>query len=172
MTTEEMRIDDVQLRDGDAERLAIEVAVTNPSQRTLHVHATPRRVQYDPATRVLAVELTDENLPTDTLSAVRPLPRFKAVDPDATTTLRIQLPRVMHRLSGDAPDGLPVIETLPIHEADEIEVRIGWSDTPFYPDPRERKAEADTDIAKWQKGLATARTQRANWKSPPDATSA
>jgi hypothetical protein len=151
--SDDLRIDDVRLRE-DHDQVVVEIAVTNLSQRTLHAHVTPRMVHYDPDTRALAVELTDENMRTDVLSTARQLPRFKAVDPGSESTLKVTLPRIMHQMASEARDGEPVIETLPIHEAQSVKVSVAWSDTPFYPDPRDRGERAPSDVVTWQKGLA------------------
>ena len=167
---DQFQIDDLRLQEQDQD-VVIEIDVTNNTARTLHAHVTPRKVRYDVETRALAIELTDENLPTDTLSTHGLLPRFKAIDPKAHTTIQVRLPRIMHRLGAQTNNGAPVIDTLPIHEAQNLQATVAWSDTPFYPDPRERTRGEPSDVAKWQKGSAigTARVVRA--EPPRDGTS-
>ena len=162
--TDDLRIDDVRLRE-DEKQVVVEIAVTNPSQRTLHAHVTPRKVHYDIDTRALSIELTDENLRTDVLTTARQLPRFKAVDPGSESILKVTLPRIMHQMASEARDGEPVVETLPIHEAQSVTVSVAWSDSPFYPDPRDRAEQAESDVVTWQKGVAIG--QGGAGKRPP-----
>ena len=80
----------------------------------------------------------------------------------------LRLPRVLTRIAGANNQGAPVIERFRIDEADDVDVEVGWSDTPFYRDPRPKLAEDAHPAAQlrtWERGLATARAPLA--KGPP-----
>jgi len=148
-----LRIDRVRLREElERKEVVIEVDLVNELERTVHVHATPRIVNYDPATHHLAVEMSDEHLNREIPSKALRRPKFKAVDPQRKSTMRIRLPRIIHRLGPGPDERVPGIESLPIHEATDIDVAVAWSDTPFYPDPRDGGETKLGDVVKWQQG--------------------
>ena len=79
---------------------------------------------------------------------------------DDATTIELRLPRVLTRIAGANDQGAPVLERFRIDEADEVEVEVGWGDTPFYRDPRPalaRDAHPAAQLRNWESGLATAR---------------
>src|SRR4051794_39374458 len=150
-----LRISDVSMRD-DGVTVSINIEFDNPTNQTLHVYATPRKVQYDAATRTLTVYLTDRN--TDQLQGGMIVhPKLRAIDPKEKTVVTITLPRVMNRLAGSegTPIATPKFERLPIHEADTIEVFVAWGDQPFYPDarPTRRAATVKEQLVLWEKGV-------------------
>jgi hypothetical protein len=113
-------------------------------------------------------QLTDRHADTSSDASTFVLPEFTAVDPHGTTTLELRLPRVLTRIAGANDQGAPVIERFRIDEADDVEVEVGWSDTPFYRDPRPKLAEDAHPVAQlrtWERGLATARAPLAKGPS-------
>jgi hypothetical protein len=148
-----LRVSAVRLRDDTARgRVVIDIDVLNELDRTAHVHATPRIVKYDAATHHLLIELSDENLDTELLASAVTTPKFKAIDPRSKTTMHARLPRHMHQLVAGTDPRVPDVATLHIHEAEQVEVRLAWSDTPFYPDPRDDAERGGVSVNAWQKG--------------------
>ena len=154
----EMAIRSVRGRDTGS-TLAISVELRNDSDRTLHAVREARRVTYDPIARVLDVGVVPGQPEPQTSSFV--LPSFTSVDPHSSMTIEVALPRFLTRLNGATPQGAPIIERVPIHEATAVTVEVAWSDTPFYRDPRQTGMGTDRPIAEqlrnWQSGIAEGR---------------
>jgi hypothetical protein len=61
------------------------------------------------------------------------------------------LPKTIVKLSGaPSPTGETTFEEHEVAAADEIELEIGWSDTPYYRDPRD-KSRGNYPISSWEK---------------------
>ena len=156
MNEEALSIEDIALHRRD-ERVALRIALQNGSDRTLHAYATPRRIEYDRDTRLLEVDLTDENREPPPAGSVFVRPKFVAVDPGGDRTIELSLPEVMHRIGPESDQKSLAFEALPIHEATSVKVRLAWSDTPFYPDVREPRKPPLEQLKGWQKGTARAK---------------
>ena len=159
----------------DGELLTVNIELRNPSNRTLHAYAVVRKIDYDPATKTLKLELTDRNVSTDLIAGMFVLPRLTTIDPNGTATVTIKLPRVITRLAASAEDKQPAFEQLPIHEAQNVEVHIAWSDKPFYADERPakgaaRKRDVIDQLRNWEKGLAVARSSNIKRVTSPEST--
>jgi hypothetical protein len=148
------------------ESIVVRLELTNNSDRTLHAYRVARKVLYDPATGTLQVGLTDREADSTTEDASTfVLPEFTSIDPHGSTTIELQLPRVLTRIGGVSAQGAPVIERVPIHEATEVMVEVGWSDTPFYRDPRparQEDAHPAVQLRTWERGLAIGRAPLAH----------
>lgn len=128
--------------------IEIAIRLRNPLARAVHYIADVRAMLFDPATRRLRVQLSDRGRESP-LGGVMVLPRFRMVDPHGEALVTIQLPRTIVRLAGDSPpDGLQFEEHV-ITEALAIDVEMGWSDTPFYNDPREG-ARGESPVSAWE----------------------
>lgn len=120
------------------------------TDRALHYVSQPRAIVRDDATGAFEVRLTDEGrepIP----GAVHLLPSFDRVDPSSTALLTVKLPDTIVRMSPTAgPNGEIQVEELPLGTDAIIEVVIGWSDTAYYPDPREREGTAGEPHSGWE----------------------
>lgn len=135
-----------EIKDG----VELSVRIRNPLNRAIHYIADVRGLIFDPATRRLRVQLSDQGREL-VPGGVMILPRFRTVDPNSETLMTVRLPKTIVKLAGTpTPDGEVRFEEHAIADADEIELDIGWSDTPFYPDPRE-KARTTPPVAAWEK---------------------
>ncbi|MGH9970754.1 MAG: hypothetical protein ACREBG_23590 [Pyrinomonadaceae bacterium] len=126
------------------------VRLRNPLDRALHYIADVRGMIFDPATRRLRVQLSDQGreLPP---GGVLMLPRFRTIDPHSEAVMKVRLPKTILKLaSTPSPTGEVVFQEHAVADADEIELDIGWSDTPFYPDPRD-KSRATPPVEAWEK---------------------
>ncbi|MBF9128960.1 hypothetical protein I0C86_08175 [Plantactinospora sp. S1510] len=136
---------------------AIELAVelSNPSpDRAVHYISDLRAIVFDDATGRFLVRLTDEGrelIPSTTGA----LPRFAQVDPASTAVLSLRLPEEIVRMRvPEIPTAEVELERHELGPDAEIEVVIGWSDTPFYPDTRGRRSSAPSSAVEWEKGQA------------------
>ena len=139
------------VRDVDDE-LEVVVDVANPTDRSVHYIAEVLAIDYDPNTRRLRLRLSDRGrAPVMELGALEPT--FRTVEPHGEASLALRLPRTMIRLAPqDEPSPEPRFEERTIAEATEVEVEIGWSRTPYYPDVRERPQPLEA----WEEGTARA----------------
>jgi hypothetical protein len=151
--SDELAVKDVRLRPA-GERVAVEIPVANGADRTLHAYATARKILYDPSTKKLTLELTDEGAGPLMLGGTFVFPKFVAVDPGQERTIELDLPAVIHRMAPGADQPSPTIENLPIHEATSADVKLAWSDTPFYPEARETEKTPLDQLQEWQTGTA------------------
>ena len=159
--SDELTLGSVKARVTD-EAIVLTIELVNDTDRTLHAYREARRVQYDEASGTLRVGLTDREASANGTSGSFVLPRMASVDPHGTATIEVRLPRVITRIGGVTAQGAPLIERVPIHEAGEVLIELGWSDTPFYKDPRtaaRRKAHPAKQLARWERGLATGRAK-------------
>lgn len=128
------------------------VRLQNPLDRAIHYIADVRGVLFDPATRRLRVQLSDrgrEVIP----GGMMMLPRFRMVDPHGEAVTTIRLPRTIVKLAEGGPPGEVRFEEHVVADAVAIDVEIGWSDTPYYDDPRERDSEIPP-VAEWEQDEA------------------
>lgn len=130
--------------------VVLTVKLRNPQNRALHYIADPRGIIYDPATRRLRVQLSDQGRgPIPGGMVVEP--RIRSVDPNSEASLTVRLPKTIVKLAATpSPAGDTLFEEHALTEADQIQVEIGWSDTPYYRDPRD-KARGASSIASWEK---------------------
>lgn len=149
----------VELHD-DGTNVIVSMEVSNPSSRTLHAYATPRKVQYDEATQSLKLYLSDRNPNPNLTGGMNVLPGFTSVDPSGKTTITVKLPRFLSQLVPGAVAGKAEWKRLPIHEAKNVEVEIAYNDTPFYADPRQKSGHVSEQLARWGKNVMNARGNR------------
>ena len=128
----------------------LSVRIRNPLNRAIHYIADVRGILFDPATRRLRVQLSDQGREL-VPGGLMILPRFRTVDPNSETVMTVRLPKTIVKLAeATSPTGDVLFEEHTIANANEIELDIGWSDTPFYPDPRE-KSRTVPPVADWEK---------------------
>jgi hypothetical protein len=134
---------------------AFEVAVRlrNPLDRAVHYIADIRGMIFDPATRRLRVMLSDQGFePMPGSMGVEP--RFATVDPQSETVATIRLPKTIVKLAETpSPQGEVLFEEHAVGDAEAIDVEIGWADTPYYGDPRE-KTRGAAPVADWEQHTA------------------
>ena len=133
-----------------ADGVELSVRLRNPLNRAIHYIADVRGIIFDPVTHLLRVQLSDQGRKLVAGGAMI-LPRFRKVDANSETTITLRLPKTIVKLADKpSPRGEVLFEEHAIADADAIELDIGWSDTPFYPDPRE-KARTVPPVAEWEK---------------------
>ncbi len=139
-------------------RLELLVELRNDSNRTLFAIGDLRGMKYDEATRTLRVLLTDREFEASHSAGIGMLPRLLEVEPGGSTTLRVEIPKTLARLSVPAgpPQPVPEIEQISTTEAETVQVDIAWSRTPFYRDPRARTG-AVSDLVTWEDGVVESR---------------
>jgi len=82
------------------------------------------------------------------------LPDFRRVDPGGTSLLAVRLPPAIIRMRRrPTPTAEVEVERLEVTTASPIEIVVGWSDTPYYPDTRPGAADTQSTVA-WEKGAA------------------
>jgi hypothetical protein len=129
------------------------VRLRNPLDRSVHYIADVRAMIFDPATRRLRVQLSDQGREMPP-GGVAMLPTFRTIDPHAETVATIRLPRTIVKLSANpSPEGDTLFEEHAIADADAIDLEIGWADTPYYDDPRE-KSQGTLPVASWEQTSA------------------
>jgi hypothetical protein len=134
------------------DKLEIVVDVANHTDRSLHYIAEVRAINYDPETRRLRLRLSDRGRRLLIEVAAIP-PTFRTVEPQSEASLVLSLPRTIVRLAPQVePSAEPRFEEHTIADAVEVEVEIGWSQTPYYPDVRERPEPLEA----WEDGTARA----------------
>lgn len=134
--------------------LEVTVRLTNPDPtRALHYVSDVRGIVVDGATGVITVRLTDQGR-VAVPGAVNVLPDFRRVDPGGTALLPVRMPPAIVRMrAAAAPTAEVEVERHEVTGASPIEIVIGWSDTPYYPDTRPGAADTQSTVA-WEKGAA------------------
>jgi hypothetical protein len=125
------------------------VKLRNPLDRAVHYIADVRAMIFDPATRRLRVQLSDRGrqlLP----GGIAMEPQFRMIDPHSEALTTVRLPRTIVKLAEKAsPTGELLFEEHSIEDAVAIELEIGWADTPYYSDPRE-KSRGVQPVTAWE----------------------
>jgi len=134
--------------------LEVTLRLTNPDPaRALHYVSDVRGIVVDDATGVVTVRLTDQGRAAIP-GAANVLPDFRRVDPGGTSLLAVRLPPAIIRMRRrPTPTAEVEVERLEVTTASPIEIVVGWSDTPYYPDTRPGAADTQSTVA-WEKGAA------------------
>ena len=131
------------------------VRVQNPLDRAIHYIADVRAITFDPATRTVRVRLSEQGLEMPP-GGMMVLPRIRRVDPQSEAAMNVRLPKTIVKLAATQTPGTEVtFEEHAIADAEEIALDIGWSETPFYADPRE-SSQLRSPVSTWEQ--ATIRT--------------
>jgi hypothetical protein len=129
--------------------MELTVRLRNPLDRALHYISDVRAMIFDPATRRLRVQLSDQGREMPP-GGVAMEPRFRAIDPQSESLINVRLPKTIVKLTDTpSPTGEVVFEEHAIADAQEIELEIGWADTPYYRDPRDR-ARGEVPLSSWE----------------------
>ncbi len=127
----------------------LEIRIRNPLDRAAHYISDVRAMIFDPATRRLRVQLSDQGreMPPGSIAME---PRFRMIDPHSEALIKVRLPKTIVKLAdAPSPAGEVVFEEHTIADADEIELEIGWADTPYYSDPRD-KSRGISPVSSWE----------------------
>jgi hypothetical protein len=162
----ELDVESVEAND-NGNNLNLVIHLRNNSNQTLHAQAVVRGINYDPATKELTYRLTDRALIGSVPRSWYILPKVVAIDPHSTGTIELKQSRYLTRISPESSGHAPTIEQLPIHEATSVVAEVGWSDKPFYSDPRQKtKKSMPEQVVAWERDVATGRSERKPY-SPP-----
>jgi hypothetical protein len=139
-----------------ADSIEITLRLHNPDKtRAMHYISNVRGITIDSDGRFV-VRLTDEGLEAIPV-AVQSDAEFGWVNPGATETLTVRVPNAITRMRvGDSPTREVELERFEAPPGQEIEIVIGWSDTAFYPDPRQTDLTTYPTVA-WEIGQARSR---------------
>ena len=142
-----MSMEGVTLHD-DGTNLIVTMKLQNDSDRPMHAYGSVRRIEYDPASKHLKIELTDQNV-VDFPGRIPMMPKLVVVDPNGSTDMSVKLSRYVTKLEpgGDTPN----VVQLQAHEAQTIEALVGYGYEPFYVDPRGKKTLLE-QFRRWEKG--------------------
>lgn len=135
-----------EVRDG----IELSVRLRNPLDRAIHYIADVRAIVFDPVTGGFRVALSDRGRESPP-GGVAMQPRFRSVDPHSEAVVTVKLPKTIVKLA-DVPPGADeelLFEEHALTDAASIELDIGWADTPFYRDPREKTARG-VPVAAWE----------------------
>ncbi len=123
----------------EADKFVITIKVRNTGERTLHAYGSPRRIYYDRASAKLRLVLHDHSMSEEEEKLISPhlkRPYFVPLEAQVATDIKIRLDPIIKRIRPALERGNgPMIEELPITEAQEIEIEIACQDTPFYYNP-------------------------------------
>jgi hypothetical protein len=151
----ELKIANAELVDDLEKAMTLRIWLQNPSARTMHAYATLRAVRYDASTKTLEVQLSDRGLQEMGPAGSFVLPRFTPVDAQGQATIEVPLPRTIARLKPGKNMIAPIVEELPAHEAERVEVEVAYSGTPFYRDPRPKTGNTPRKMmVDWAEGHA------------------
>jgi len=157
-----------------SDRVDVIVELRNPGDRALHHIADVRAIVFDPATSTFTVRLSEQGLAPLT-AGTQIQPRFGVVDPGSVSLTLVRLPKTIVRMADTAgPNGELQLEEYSLADAATIAVEVGWSDTPYYSDPRdrtqtERDRPDDNHVVAWeQQRLRVTATNTARGDRPPD----
>jgi hypothetical protein len=123
--------------------LNLGVDVENPSDRPLHVWASCKEYAYDPATRVLSVDLAEpiRQLPPyiKMISDHPRAPLQVVVNPKSRATIKVMVPAKVNR---PGPAGGPAWVEDPIGQIDRVQLRVQDATEPI----QHRAGESPTDF--------------------------
>ena len=112
---------------GSAERMMLSVEVENAGDTPLHVWASRRAYEYDSATGLLTLYLTDHvpgPPPGIKIISVHPrTPKQVEVSPHGNATLNVPVPAVIRRRVPGSGRGMSFVED-PIQHINQVDLRI------------------------------------------------
>ncbi len=126
------------------------VRLQNPNRRAMHYISDIRAIDYDPVGKRLTVRLSDQGL-TLIPGMMSLNPKFRIVDPNSESEFLISLPSTIVKLGPPSASGQATFVEHRIADTSEVAIEIGWSDTPFYEDPRTTKGK-ELPAARWERG--------------------
>lgn len=143
-------VGDEDIESGAREALIdVVVTVENRSSRTYFVVASLRRIQYDPATRILRIGL-HEPAPTPGMRFSQlMLPELVPVLPGETRELRVTIPIQIKQLTfSETSLGLRT-EIFDISDVQQVEVVVAYADTPFRPTAGDSAPDVQRKLHAW-----------------------
>jgi hypothetical protein len=138
------------------------------SPRTLHAYASVRRIEMDQATGLLKLSLDDDHIGSDSIiDAHMKEPPFIAVGGDDATILELRIPLRISKLLKAAPGEAPKIQIEELGGFKNIDLRIAYSDTPYYYKPNQETTGAQ--LRAWAKGIAelSHTAEQIGWRARP-----
>jgi hypothetical protein len=144
----------------DGQQLNVRMEIRNNSNRTVYAYRDVRGVRYDEASKTLRLLLTDRYVMEGPVRFIAAQPALIPIDPGESEKLSLRVARLLTQLGpqeGDRPG--PTLREIPVYEAENVEVEISWSDTPFYREPGEKGGHAG-QIRRWERGVLEARMER------------
>jgi len=125
------------------------VTVENPGDATMHVWTSRRAYDYNAATRLLTVYLTERPPLTRDAPAIQTSQSFRsahvAIPPKGRATIDVVIPPTIRRLAPSAGPGIVIVEE-PIGAIDHVELHVQSTTHP---------------LSDAQEALALGRTERA-----------
>jgi len=118
------------------------IKIYNPDTRTLYAYASPRRFQYDQATKTLTISFHDQHIDEDSQLGKHLLePKIITIEGKTEEEIRVKFPQGLKRLkSATETGGEAEVEEIHPEEATSITVEIAHQDTPFYYNPKNNNA--------------------------------
>ncbi len=129
--------------------LELAVRLRNPHDRAIHYIADVRSLIFDTTTRRLRVQLSERGLEMPP-GGISMEPQFRRIDPQSESAIKVRLPKTIVRLASvPSPTGDVAFEEHAIADAEGIDLEIGWADTPYYRDPRD-KSRGTAPLSSWE----------------------
>jgi hypothetical protein len=153
----------------DVDWIVLRYVLRSSSARTLHAYASVRRIEMDPATGLLKLSLDDNHINgSSILDAHMQEPPFIAVGDD-DTILELRVPFRLSKLSKGKRDEAPEVQIDELGGFQSIDLRIAYSDTPFYDKPGDETTGAQ--LRAWAKDIAelTHTAEQIGWPVKPAA---
>ena len=118
------------------------IRVYNPTDRTLHAYASPRRIQFDAATKTLSIAFHDQHIAEDSLIGKHlKEPKILVIEGKTEGEIKIRFPQTIKRIRpASETGGEPGVEEIHPETATTVSVEIAHQDTPFYYDPKTNNA--------------------------------
>lgn len=132
------------------DHVELKVTLRNPGDRPVHYVSDIRAMTIDPITGRLSVRLSEAGLATPP-AGIMMLPKFRTIDPRSQATLTLRLPPTIVKFGPATPSGELTFEERDVAAATAIDLEVGWSDTPFYPDVRDQSKDINP-LEAWERG--------------------
>ncbi|MCC6997923.1 MAG: hypothetical protein IT370_25130 [Deltaproteobacteria bacterium] len=151
------------------DRVAIAIRVDNPGALPLHVYAEPERILYDQDTRTLRLvmhqTLRDADLTgVATSSADLHFSQLRSITVPAglAAVVHVDLAATLNHLVFPGSTGKVTFEGWPIHQARQVDIELGWSDTPLAISDGHGKSASDLrrELLTLERGVLTATLTR------------
>lgn len=151
------------------DRVAIAIRVDNPGALPIHVYAEPERILYDQSTRTLRLvmhqTLRDADLTgVATSSADLHFSQLRSITVPAglAAVVHVDLAATLSHLVFPSSTGEVSFEGWPIHQARQVDIELGWSDSPLAISDGRGKSAADLrrEILSLESGVLTATLTR------------
>ncbi len=123
----------------------------NSGEQAYYVVSDIRKLEYDPATRTLSIQLREQGggaEPAPSTYVHYFVPKLTRVGPGESAVIQVSVPVVIHKIKGTRGLGLD-IEQIDTSQAEHLNCTVAYDSAPIEAQPQETAAEVKRRAVSW-----------------------